>query len=70
MKNSSIGIPKQIDMEKLDSLGLKLAANSVQIQLKGEMQIQCNKVTDISISFPIDMLVGDEKNGQNNGCRR
>ena len=51
IKDNGIGITNEIDIQKLDSLGLKLVANLVQIQLKGKMQIQCNKGTEVTISF-------------------
>jgi two-component sensor histidine kinase len=51
IKDNGIGIPKETDIKKLDSLGLKLVANLVQIQLKGKMEIRCNEGTEVTISF-------------------
>ena len=51
IKDNGIGIPKEMDIKKLDSLGLKLVANLVHIQLKGEMEIQSNGGTEVTITF-------------------
>jgi two-component sensor histidine kinase len=51
IKDNGIGIPKDLDINKLDSLGLKLVANLVQIQLKGRMEIQGNGGTEVTIEF-------------------
>jgi two-component sensor histidine kinase len=51
IKDNGAGIPGEMDIQKLDSLGLKLVENLVHIQLKGKMQIQCDEGTEVSISF-------------------
>ncbi len=51
IKDNGIGIPKEMDIQKLDSLGLKLVANLVQLQLKGKMEIQGNGGTEVTITF-------------------
>ena len=51
IKDNGIGIPTGMDINKLDSLGLKLVANLVRIQLKGEMEIRRDEGTEITIRF-------------------
>jgi two-component sensor histidine kinase len=51
IKDNGIGIPKEMDIKKLDSLGLKLVANLVQIQLKGKMEIRGDHGTEVTITF-------------------
>ena len=51
IKDNGIGIPTEMDINKLDSLGLKLVANLVRIQLKGEMEIRRDEGTEITIRF-------------------
>ena len=51
IKDNGIGIPKEMDIKRLDSLGLKLVANLVHIQLKGEMEIRNNGGTEVTIAF-------------------
>jgi two-component sensor histidine kinase len=51
IKDNGVGIPKELDIKKLDSLGLKLVANLVHIQLKGNMEIQCDEGTEVTITF-------------------
>jgi two-component sensor histidine kinase len=51
IKDNGTGIPGEMDIQNLDSLGLKLVANLVQIQLKGEMQIRCDEGTAVTITF-------------------
>ena len=51
IKDNGIGIPKEMDIKKLDSLGLKLVANLVHLQLKGKMEIQCDEGTEVTITF-------------------
>jgi two-component sensor histidine kinase len=51
IKDNGIGISKEMDIKKLDSLGLNLVANLVHMQLKGEMEIQSNGGTEVTITF-------------------
>ena len=50
-KDDGIGIPKEIDIHRADSLGLKLMRNLVQEQLNGKLQVKRNKGTEIIIEF-------------------
>ncbi|MGA7145468.1 MAG: sensor histidine kinase, partial [Desulfobacterales bacterium] len=51
IKDNGIGIPKEMDIKRLDSLGLKLVVNLVHIQLKGKMEIRNNGGTEVTIRF-------------------
>lgn len=53
VKDDGIGIPDEIDIYTIDSLGLKLVRNIVQEQLKGKMQIKRINGTEIIIEFKI-----------------
>jgi two-component sensor histidine kinase len=59
IKDDGIGMPGEIDINKIDSMGLKLVRNLVQKQLKGEMRIKRNRNrgTEFIIEFKI---LGDE----------
>jgi two-component sensor histidine kinase len=51
IKDNGIGISNGMDINNLDSLGLKLVANLVQIQLKGELKIRRDGGTEVTIRF-------------------
>jgi two-component sensor histidine kinase/predicted hydrocarbon binding protein len=51
IKDDGVGIPNEMDINKLDSLGLKLVANLVRIQLKGEMEVRRDGGTEVTITF-------------------
>jgi two-component sensor histidine kinase/HAMP domain-containing protein len=53
VRDEGRGIPETIDVEKTDSLGLKLMRNLVRDQLGGEFRIQRNRGTDIWIEFDL-----------------
>jgi two-component sensor histidine kinase len=53
VKDNGIGIPKEIDILKTDSLGFKLMRNTVQHQLKGTIHIEPGAGTTIIVSFKI-----------------
>lgn len=53
VKDNGIGIPEEIDINKVESLGLKLVRNLVQDQLKGKIQVKRNEGTEIIIKFKI-----------------
>jgi PAS domain S-box-containing protein len=59
VKDDGIGISKDVDLSKPDSLGLELVNNMVE-QLKGKMNITVNDGTNIEIEFP----KGGEENGR------
>ncbi|MHC4535126.1 MAG: histidine kinase dimerization/phosphoacceptor domain -containing protein [Planctomycetota bacterium] len=54
VKDDGIGIPQQIDLDTIDSLGFKLVRNIVQMQLKGTMQIQRHQGTEVTVEFNIN----------------
>jgi PAS domain S-box-containing protein len=54
VKDDGIGIPQQIDLDTIDSLGFKLVRNIVQMQLKGTMQIQRHQGTEVMVEFNIN----------------
>jgi two-component sensor histidine kinase len=60
IKDNGVGIPKEMDIKKLDRLGLKLVANLVQIQLKGKMEMQCDEGTEVTITFQRSEI-GDQR---------
>jgi two-component sensor histidine kinase len=53
IRDDGVGIPENIDIDKTNSLGLKLVRNLVRRQLKGELTIKQEYGTIISISFKI-----------------
>ncbi len=53
VKDDGVGIPEEIDINKTDSLGLKLVRNLVRDQLKGKIQVKRIKGTEIIIEFKI-----------------
>lgn len=53
IKDDGIGIPEEIDIYTVDSLGLKLVTNLVQKQLKGRIQVKRDRGTEFIIEFKI-----------------
>ncbi|HEY9625817.1 MAG TPA: PAS domain-containing protein [Coleofasciculaceae cyanobacterium] len=51
VKDTGIGIPEHIDLQKTRSLGLKLVRGFAE-QLEGSVEINCSQGTLISITFP------------------
>jgi two-component sensor histidine kinase len=51
VKDDGIGMPEDLDIEKVSSLGLKLTRNLVQQQLKGSIQFKRDKGTEVSLEF-------------------
>jgi two-component sensor histidine kinase len=51
VKDDGVGMPGEIDINKVDGLGLKLTRNLVQDQLKGKIQVKRSTGTDVSIEF-------------------
>jgi two-component sensor histidine kinase len=51
VKDDGIGIPEEVDIEKTQTLGLKLAKNLVESQLKGEIQVKRDNGTEVIIEF-------------------
>jgi two-component sensor histidine kinase len=48
------GVPEEVDVENTETLGLKLAKNIMEKQLRGEFVLIRNQGTKISMTFPID----------------
>ena len=53
VKDDGIGMPEEIDIHKVETLGLKLVRNLVQKQLRGKLQIERNNGTEIVIEFKV-----------------
>jgi PAS domain S-box-containing protein len=53
VKDNGIGIPEEVDLEKANTLGLKLIRKITQQQLKGKIQIMRKDGTEIRIEFEI-----------------
>ncbi|MGR3293959.1 MAG: PAS domain-containing sensor histidine kinase [Candidatus Scalindua sp.] len=51
VKDTGVGIPVEIDIERTKSLGLKLVRNIVYKQLNGTMKIVRNKGTELTVEF-------------------
>lgn len=51
IKDDGKGIPEEIDIDKTNGLGLKLARNLVQSQLGGKIRVEGNGGTEIVIEF-------------------
>ena len=58
VSDNGVGIPKDLDIEDLDSLGLQLV-NSLVEQLNGELELERNNGTEFIIKFTVT-----EKNNQ------
>jgi len=57
ISDNGIGIPENLDIEELDSLGLQLVTSLVA-QLDGELEIKGNNGTEFTIRF----IVTDKDN--------
>jgi len=53
VRDNGIGIPEAFDINRTNSLGLKLIRTLVQQQLKGSLTINRNKGTEVIVEFPI-----------------
>ncbi|MFQ6043238.1 MAG: response regulator [Candidatus Poribacteria bacterium] len=53
IKDDGIGIPEDIDINSINSLGFKLVRNLVKEQLKGKIRLERNDGTEFIIEFPI-----------------
>lgn len=53
VKDDGVGIPEEVDIEKVKSLGLSLVRNLVYNQLKGKIDFRRNKGTEFLIDFKI-----------------
>ena len=52
VSDNGVGIPKNLDIEDLDSLGLQLVTSLVD-QLDGELELKRNKGTEFTIRFTV-----------------
>jgi len=48
------GVPEEVDVRNTETLGLKLAKNITEKQLRGEFELVRSQGTKISMTFPID----------------
>ena len=53
VKDNGVGFPDNIDIDKTETLGIKLVRNLILKQLKGSFHIKTNPGTSIDIEFPI-----------------
>jgi two-component sensor histidine kinase len=53
VKDNGVGIPDDIDIDKTETLGIKLVRNLILKQLKGNFNINTESGTCIDIEFPI-----------------
>ena len=53
VRDDGIGMDKHIDIQKTNSLGLKLVRNLVQKQLKGRIRLKSSRFTEFCIDFEI-----------------
>ena len=53
VKDDGIGFPEDLDLDRSGTLGLKLIGNLVREQLKGDVQIQREKGTEVIVEFPV-----------------
>jgi RNA polymerase sigma factor (sigma-70 family) len=56
--DNGIGIPQDLDIENLDSLGMKIISTLVK-QLKSTMEIKHNNGTEVKITFPKEQPLSD-----------
>jgi len=60
VRDNGIGLPDDFDINRSNSLGLKLIRTLVQHQLKGTLAVKCRNGTEISMEFPV-ITVGMQK---------
>jgi two-component sensor histidine kinase/CheY-like chemotaxis protein len=53
VRDDGIGMPEDLDIEKADTLGLRLTGSIVRDQLKGKMKIEQHMGTVVEIEFPL-----------------
>lgn len=58
VRDEGVGIPESVDVDKTETLGLKLLRNLVVHQLKGKFRIEQNGGTDLFFEF--DIMHDDE----------
>jgi two-component sensor histidine kinase len=51
VKDDGVGIPEQLDIDKTQTLGLKLAKNLVESQLKGQIRVNRDSGTEVIVEF-------------------
>jgi two-component sensor histidine kinase len=51
IKDDGVGIPKEVDIDNTETLGIKLVRNLVSKQLKGDFKIDTDRGTEIYIQF-------------------
>jgi len=67
IKDNGIGFKEKVDMNRVNTLGLKLMRNLVHDQLKGKIRIEYDKGTGIIIEFKI--FEKEKKHEEDNGSR-
>jgi two-component sensor histidine kinase len=53
VSDNGVGIPENLDIEDLDSLGLQLVASLVE-QLDGELELKRKNGTEFTMKFTVD----------------
>jgi two-component sensor histidine kinase len=54
--DDGVGIPDNFDINRSNSLGLKLIRTLVQHQLKGSILINSKKGTEMVVEFPVTLV--------------
>ena len=55
VSDNGIGIPDSIDLQGVDSLGLKLIKSLTENQLKGKFEFVRNRGTKFLVTFQLDI---------------
>jgi two-component sensor histidine kinase len=53
VKDDGIGIPQEIDIDKVNSLGLKVTRAIIQGQLQGNLEVKRDRHTEIIMEFKL-----------------
>jgi len=55
INDDGVGIPRHVDIDHTETLGMKLIRNLITIQLKGHLHFNCKDGTTVDINLPIMM---------------
>jgi PAS domain S-box-containing protein len=65
VQDNGAGLPPGLDVDRTETLGLKLMRNLVKDQLQGSIRLKRNRGTTLVVEFKI---LKEGKNGENSGC--
>jgi PAS domain S-box-containing protein len=54
VKDDGAGVPKEFELSRTETLGLKLVRNLVEKQLKGKIRLTRKKYTEFHMTFPLE----------------